>query len=322
MLYLLYVPVLTIFLLFYFRLAVQYKIIDKPNQRSSHSRITIRGAGIIFPIALFLQFLISGFQYPLFSLGLMLISLISFYDDLHPISNKIRILTHLIAVSLLFMEAGLINYSVWIIVLAFIFVIGTINAYNFMDGIDGMIAAYSLVTAISLLFINENIVGFIPSGWLTVSVIIIVVFGFFNFRVVAKCFAGDVGSVSMAFILIFFILILILRTEELKYIALLLVYGLDSVTTIIFRILRRENIFLAHRSHFYQYLANSRSWSHLGISILYAITQFLINILILQNFFDTNSFIILLIISGIATISIRLLVEGKNYLLKMGYENQ
>lgn len=322
MLYLLYVPVLTIFLLFYFRLAVQYKIIDKPNQRSSHSRITIRGAGIIFPIALFLQFLISGFQYPLFSLGLMLISLISFYDDLHPISNKIRILTHLIAVSLLFMEAGLINYSVWIIVLAFIFVIGTINAYNFMDGINGMIAAYSLVTAISLLFINENIVGFIPSGWLTVSVIIIVVFGFFNFRVVAKCFAGDVGSVSMAFILIFFILILILRTEELKYIALLLVYGLDSVTTIIFRILRRENIFLAHRSHFYQYLANSRSWSHLGISILYAITQFLINILILQNFFDTNSFIILLIISGIATISIRLLVEGKNYLLKMGYENQ
>ena len=101
MLQLLYLPVLTILILFYFRLAVQFKIIDRPNQRSSHSRITIRGGGIIFPIALLLQALFSRFEYPLFTSGLLLISTVSFYDDMRPLSNKIRLLIHLIAVSLL-----------------------------------------------------------------------------------------------------------------------------------------------------------------------------------------------------------------------------
>ena len=75
MLYLLYLPVLTALILLYFKFAVQFKIIDNPNHRSSHSRITIRGAGIIFPIAISLQALFSGFQYPLFTSGLLLISI-------------------------------------------------------------------------------------------------------------------------------------------------------------------------------------------------------------------------------------------------------
>lgn len=143
MLQLLYLPVLTLLLLFYFRLAVQFKIIDKPNQRSSHSRITIRGGGIIFPIAILLQALFSGFQYPLFTSGLLLISIVSFYDDLRPLSNKIRLLVHLIAVSFLFMQAGLMSYPVLIIIPVYILVIGAINAYNFMDGINGITGAYS-----------------------------------------------------------------------------------------------------------------------------------------------------------------------------------
>jgi len=207
MLQLLYLPVLTLLILFYFRLAVQFKIIDRPNQRSSHSRITIRGGGIIFPIAFLLQALFSRFEYPLFTSGLLLISTVSFYDDLRPLSNKIRLLIHLIAVSLLFMQTDLLTYPVWIIILVYILVIGTINAYNFMDGINGITGAYSLVTIMSLYFINEDHNSFVQSEWLNITALSLLVFNFFNFRKKAKCFAGDVGSVSMAFIIIFFLII-------------------------------------------------------------------------------------------------------------------
>ncbi len=322
MLYLLYLPVLTFFLLIYFRIAVQFKIIDKPNHRSSHSRFTIRGGGILFPIALLLQALIGGFEYPLFNLGLMIIGFVSFYDDLHPISHKIRLFGHLIAVSLLFMEAGLMNFPIWVLLIVYILVIGTINAWNFMDGINGITGSYSLVTIMSLYFINEATVPFVLSEWLIVSILALLVFNFFNFRKNAKCFAGDVGSVSMAFIIIFFLLLLILKSGELKYIALLLLYGLDAVTTIIFRLIRRENIFQAHRSHFYQYLANAKSWPHLRVSALYLFVQLLVNVLIVYSDWNLGAFLLFILVSGLVFVGIRFAVEGKGQLIGRGLENE
>lgn len=315
MLYLLYMPALTLILLLYFRFAVQFKIIDKPNQRSSHSRFTVRGGGIIFPIALILQFLVGGFDYPLFISGLLLISLVSFYDDLRPLSSRIRLLVHLTAVSFLFMQAGLMTELLWVIGLCYILVIGTINAYNFMDGINGITGSYSLITIFTLYFINETIAPFVISEWLIVSIMAILVFIFFNFRKRAKCFAGDVGSVSMAYIIIFFILLLILKTGDLKYIALLLFYGLDTVTTIIFRLLRRENIFEAHRSHFYQYLVNVKGWPHLEVSALYLFVQLFVNVLIIYYDWSMMQFFLFILVSGIVFVGMRFMVEGKNYLI-------
>jgi UDP-N-acetylmuramyl pentapeptide phosphotransferase/UDP-N-acetylglucosamine-1-phosphate transferase len=315
MLQLLYLPVLTLLILFYFRLAVQFKIIDRPNQRSSHSRITIRGGGIIFPIALLLQALFSRFEYPLFTSGLLLISTVSFYDDMRPLSNKIRLLIHLIAVSLLFMQTDLLTYPVWIIILVYILVIGTINAYNFMDGINGINGAYSLITILSLCFINENHNSFVQSEWLIITAISLLVFNFFNFRKKAKCFAGDVGSVSMAFIIIFFVLLLIIKAQDLKYIGLLLFYGLDTVSTLIFRLIRRENIFEAHRSHFYQYLANVKGWPHLRVAILYLLAQLMVNILIVYSDWSLVAFLIFILVAGFAFVGLRLMVEGKGGLL-------
>jgi UDP-N-acetylmuramyl pentapeptide phosphotransferase/UDP-N-acetylglucosamine-1-phosphate transferase len=315
MLQLLYLSVLALLLLFYFRLAVQFKIIDKPNQRSSHSRITIRGAGIIFPIAILLQALFSGFQYPLFTSGLLLISIVSFYDDLRPLSNKIRLLVHLIAVSFLFMQVGLMVYPFWMIIPVYILVIGTINAYNFMDGINGITGAYSLITILSLYFINESHISFALSEWLIVAALSLVVFNFFNFRKKAKCFAGDVGSVSMAFIIIFFILLLIIKSGDLKYIGLLLIYGLDTVTTIVFRLIRRENIFEAHRSHFYQYLANAKAWPHLGVSALYMVLQLMLNVLLIYTDWNSVAFLIFILVSGIVFVGLRFVVEGKRNLI-------
>jgi UDP-GlcNAc:undecaprenyl-phosphate GlcNAc-1-phosphate transferase len=315
MLKLLYLPVLIFLLLLYFRLALQFKIIDKPNQRSSHSRITILGGGIIFPIAILLQALFSGFQYPFFTSGLLLISFVSFYDDIRPLSNKIRLLIHLIAVSLLFMQACLLVYSVWIIIPVYIVVIGTINAYNFMDGINGITGTYSLITILSLYFINEIQIAFVLSECLILVAMSLLAFNFFNFRKNAKCFAGDVGSVSMAFIIIFFLLLLILKTQDLKYIGLLLFYGLDSVTTIIFRLIRRENIFEAHRSHFYQYLANVKGWPHLRVATLYLLAQLMVNILIVYSDWSLLAFLIFILVAGFAFVGLRFMVEGKGGLL-------
>ena len=322
MLQLLYFPVLALLILLYFRLAVQFKIIDRPNQRSSHSRITIRGGGIIFPIAIFLQALFSGFQYPLFTSGLLLISIVSFYDDLRPLSNKIRLLGHLLAVSLLFMQAGLMVYPVWIILAVYILVIGTINAYNFMDGINGITGAYSLITILSLYFINETRLVFVLSEWLILVSMSLLVFNFFNFRKNAKCFAGDVGSVSMAFIIIFFLLLLILKTQDLKYIGLLLFYGLDTVTTLIFRLIRRENIFEAHRSHFYQYLANVKGWPHLRVATLYMVAQLMVNILIVYSDWNLATFLIFILVAGFAFVGLRFMVEGKGGLLGMDWSEE
>jgi UDP-GlcNAc:undecaprenyl-phosphate GlcNAc-1-phosphate transferase len=322
MLQLLYLPVLTLLILFYFRLAVQFKIIDRPNQRSSHSRITIRGGGIIFPIALLLQALFSRFEYPLFTSGLLLISTVSFYDDMRPLSNKIRLLIHLIAVSLLFMQTDLLTYPVWIIILVYILVIGTINAYNFMDGINGINGAYSLITILSLCFINENHNSFVQSEWLNITALSLLVFNFFNFRKKAKCFAGDVGSVSMAFIIIFFLLQLILKTGDLKYIGFLLIYGIDSISTILFRLIRKENIFEAHRTHFYQYLTNVKSLPHLVVSALYMIVQLIVNLLIFYSDWDTVDFLFFIVVSGLVFLGLRFAIEGRGRLMGRGLDNQ
>ena len=322
MLYLLHLPVLALLLLFYFRLAVQFKIIDKPNQRSSHSRITIRGGGIIFPIAILLQALFNGFQYPLFTSGLLLISIVSFYDDLRPLSNKIRLLIHLIAVSLLFMQTDLLTYPVWIIILVYILVIGTINAYNFMDGINGINGAYSLITILSLYFINEDHNSFVQSEWLNITALSLLVFNFFNFRKKAKCFAGDVGSVSMAFIIIFFLLQLILKTGDLKYIGFLLVYGIDSISTILFRLIRKENIFEAHRTHFYQYLTNVKSLPHLVVSALYMIVQLIVNLLIFYSDWDTVDFLFFIVVSGLVFLGLRFAIEGRGRLMGKELDNE
>lgn len=314
-LYLLYLLFSVSLILIYFRVADHFNIVDKPNHRSSHQHLTILGAGIIFPLVITLHSMINGVIYPYFTAGLILISIISFWDDLQPLSFIIRLLGHLTSVSLIFFETGLIDYSPWLVLTLYVIVIGSLNAYNFMDGINGMTGAYSLVTIVSLYYINEYVTVFVSSDWLIICAISLIAFSIFNFRPLAKCFAGDVGSVSMAFIIIFFILTLTIKTADFKYISLLLIYGLDSVTTIVFRLIRRENIFLAHRGHFYQYLANSKSWPHLAVSLLYAVLQILINVLIISHSFSFLCFIIFLVISGLAVAGIRLMSEGKTYLL-------
>ncbi|WP_316796869.1 UDP-GlcNAc--UDP-phosphate GlcNAc-1-phosphate transferase [Pedobacter agri] len=301
----------------YLQMADRYHIIDAPNKRSSHAIHTKRGGGIIFPIALFIEFVFSGYQYGWFIMGLMLISAISFLDDIKNQDFKLRFSIHLLAVSLLFYQLDFYVFPWYIVLMAFIFVIGGINAINFMDGINGITGSYSLITLLSLLYINITYVQFIDHMILMVAITAVLVFNFFNFRKAARCFAGDVGSVSIAFILLFFILKLITVTGNLNYILLLLVYGLDVVSTVFFRVIRKENIFEAHRSHLYQFLANEKNFPHLMVSIIYGLAQMAVNLCLIFLPINKISYLALILtITGMLFVAFRLFVQGKRSLLK------
>lgn len=262
--------------LLYFRLADNFNIIDKPNERSSHSRITLRGGGIVFPVGILIYFFSDGFEYLWFVSGFLLIAGVSFVDDIRGVSQKVRLLFHMTAILLLFCQWELFSLSWYYLFLVLILCIGIINAYNFMDGINGITGGYSLAVVGMLWYIDRYVVSFIDPGLLYVTGLSLLVFNFFNFRKKAKCFAGDVGSVSMAFVILFILGKLILRTQDLSYMILLVVYGIDSLLTIVHRIILRENIFEAHRKHAYQLLANELKWPHTCVATIYMVVQILI----------------------------------------------
>ena len=259
--------------LFYFRVAGKFNIIDKPNERSSHSRITLRGGGIIFYFGALAYFLTNDWEYPWFILALSLITFISFVDDIRSTSQGLRLVFHFSAMALMFYQWGLFSLSWWWIIIALIVCTGIINAYNFMDGINGITGGYSLIILGALAYINEEMVSFAEPALIYTVLCSVVVFCFFNFRRKAKCFAGDVGSVSIAFILLFLIGKLILKTEDFSWMILLAVYGVDSVLTIIHRLMLHENIGLPHRKHMYQLMANELKIPHVVVSLVYMAVQ-------------------------------------------------
>lgn len=259
--------------LFYFRVADKCNIIDKPNERSSHSRITLRGGGIIFYFGALAYFLSNHWEYPWFMLALTLITFISFVDDIRSTSQGLRLVFHFTAMALMFYQWGLFSLSWWWIIIALIVCTGIINAYNFMDGINGITGGYSLIILGALAYINEEMVSFAEPALIYTVLCSVVVFCFFNFRRKAKCFAGDVGSVSIAFILLFLIGKLILKTEDFSWMILLAVYGVDSVLTIIHRLMLHENIGLPHRKHMYQLMANELKIPHVVVSLVYMAVQ-------------------------------------------------
>lgn len=278
--------------LVYFRIADKYNIIDKPNERSSHTTITLRGGGVIFPIAMVLYAVLfqvanpsASFMYLL--AGMLAISIVSFWDDVSSLPNRVRILVHLLSVTAMLYAVGAFSLlPVWSVVLCYVVIIGTINAYNFMDGINGITGVYSLVILLSCLYFNEYIKPVTDSPYIIAAVLACIVFLFFNFRKKAKCFAGDVGSVSIGFWIISILLMIIIATGDAKYVFFLAVYGVDAVLTIMHRLILKQNIFEAHRLHFYQILANERKVSHLTVSAAYGILQLLVNAVILFSSFN------------------------------------
>ena len=319
--------VLFVLELIYFKIADRFNIIDKPNHRSAHTEITLRGGGIVFPIAFLLFFITSTWgklvhlplhdqaaenhNYLIFGVGLLLLCIISFLDDLYDLSSKIRIVFHIISVSFLlaFLNAFVL-LPIWAIPVLYILIIGILNAYNFMDGINGITGLYSLVALLSLLYVNENLINFVAHDFIIYPILGCLVFLFFNFRKKAKCFMGDIGSMGIAFWVVALIGLLMMKTGEIKWILFLAVYGVEVISTILERLKLKENIFEAHRRHLYQLLANEKKISHLKVSTLYAVVQLIINaIVIFSNLPQNVIFVIVLLPALIFYLYIKLTIK-------------
>jgi UDP-N-acetylmuramyl pentapeptide phosphotransferase/UDP-N-acetylglucosamine-1-phosphate transferase len=290
-----YVVVLVLLLaaeLFYFRIADRFNIIDKPNERSSHNYITIRGGGIIWWVAalLFLLFHFSSLGLWFFA-GITLIAGVSFVDDIVTLGQRVRLLFHLLAMSCAFYLAGVFGIYPW-------WAIGIVNAYNFMDGINGITGLYSIAVLSSLQYVNMTYGSFVHPDLIWFPMLASVVFLFFNFRKRARCFAGDVGSVAIAFWIVTLLLLLIVKTENLIWLGFLMVYGVDAVMTILHRLYMKQNIMEAHRLHFYQILVNEKKMPHRVVSVIYFGLQLLCSALIIQLYplMGWGIFVILLLL--------------------------
>jgi UDP-N-acetylmuramyl pentapeptide phosphotransferase/UDP-N-acetylglucosamine-1-phosphate transferase len=289
---------LMIIMLLYFKVANQFNIIDKPNERSSHTEITLRGGGIIFWFSALLYFMQNVKDNYFFFTGITLVSLVSFWDDIQSLSNKIRISVHFLAITLIFYNLNVFNLMpVYGVVIAYLLAIGLINAYNFMDGINGITGLYTLVVMGALLYVNTKIQLFIDATFIKYAMMASLVFLFFNYRKRAKCFAGDIGSIAIAFWVIYLILKLVLVTSSVIWLLFLAVYGVDAIFTILHRLYLKQNIFEAHRLHFYQILSNEYKIQHRLVALYYAIAQIIISILVIflyQKVQDSLLFVVII----------------------------
>lgn len=263
--------------LIYFRLAGRLGIIDKPNSRSSHEEVTLRGGGVVFYVAAIAYFLVNGFHFPWTMLGLTLVAAVSFADDIKSLPDSVRLAMQALGVFFaLFELGGAYTFGWWWLVPALIVGVGVLNAFNFMDGINGLTGGYSLVVLSALLYVNNYVDKFIDNRLIGVMLCAAMVFCFFNFRSKARCFAGDVGAVSVAFVFVFLLAKLMIKTTSIGWIAFLAVYGVDVVLTIVHRIMLHENIGKAHRKHMYQIMANELKISHTDVASIYMAVQALV----------------------------------------------
>ena len=263
--------------LIYFKIADKCNIIDKPNERSSHSTIVLRGGGVICAVSMIAWAIMMVAQnndivpYLPFLGGLVLIAGVSFWDDVHSLPDSVRLVAQFVAMALMFWSMGILRWDMWWgVAIALIVCVGATNIINFMDGINGITAGYALAVLVPLVLLN-GLVSFIEPSYLVVAILGVLVFCWFNFRPKgkAKCFAGDVGSIGIAFIMLFAIGRVIVQTGDVTYLVLLLVYGVDGCLTITHRIMLHEHLGQAHRKHAYQLLANELGWSHVTVSLLY-----------------------------------------------------
>ena len=266
--------------LVYFRIADKCNIIDKPNQRSSHTTIVLRGGGIIFMIGAWVWCAFFGFDYPWFLAGLTLVAGVSFVDDIHSLPDSVRLVAQFAAAAMAFYQLDILHWEMWwIVVVALIVYVGATNVINFMDGINGITAGYSLAVLIPLASLNVDN-KFVAQSLIFTTIIAAIVFCIFNFRPKgkAKCFAGDVGSIGIAFIMLFLLGNVIIKTEDITWLIFLLVYGVDGCLTIIHRIMLHENLGEAHRKHAYQIMANELKIGHVKVTLIYMAMQLMVSL--------------------------------------------
>ena len=299
----------------YFKIANKFNIIDKPNERSSHSSIVLRGGGLIFLLSLWIWSAFFGFQYLWFLLAVTLIAGVSFIDDIRSLPDSVRLVAQFVAMVMMFFQLNILHWDMWwIVALALIVCVGASNVINFMDGVNGITGAYAMASLVPLALLNSTM-GFVDQNLIYVVILADIVFCLFNFQPKgkAKCFAGDVGSIGVAYLLLFLIGSLILVTGDVTWLIFLLVYGIDGCLTICHRMMLHENLGEAHRKHAYQLMANELKIGHVKVSLLYALLQLTVSLGFIYLCPNTVLAHWIYLVSAIAMLAILYILFKKKY---------
>ncbi len=278
--------------------SIERQLLDIPNGRSSHSFPTPRGGGVVICLLSLVTFCIyliytgKDIKWSFFA-GALIVAIISLIDDLKTISPLFRIIFHGLAAGLVVFELGSFekifipfygNIEIGLAgyVFGFLWIVWLINAYNFMDGIDG-IAATQAVTAgvgwcfIGYLFGADDISFF--GGVLAASSLGFLVL---NWQP-AKIFMGDVGSAFLGYSFAVLPILCLKRVNNIENASLLPLIGIllvwfflfDSVQTFLKRLFRGEKVWQAHREHIYQRLLIAGS-THSKITIMYGLASIIL----------------------------------------------
>jgi UDP-N-acetylmuramyl pentapeptide phosphotransferase/UDP-N-acetylglucosamine-1-phosphate transferase len=278
--------------LLYIKIAQKFGIYDRPNSRSSHNYIVIRGGGVIFWLSGICLAMTDFPLYGYFIYALSLICFVSFMDDISSLRNRVRILCHFLTVFIILGGACVQQFIPWwACFIALIVGVGVLNAFNFIDGINGMAGLYNLTLLAVMQYINLKYIRFVEPDFIWFAIIPCVVFLIFNFRSRALCFLGDVGSIALAVWEICIVVELMKATNSLVWILLFAICGIDTVGTIVYRLILRKNIFRAHRMFFFQILTNEMKLPHVFVSSMYSVFQLIMNIILFRTYLTTPSLV-------------------------------
>jgi len=278
-----YLVILSCFLGFlhlFVRNAHRFGLSDKPNFRSSHDYPVVRGGGFVFGLGWLIVSAIEGSFFNAFNLGLLLLMIIGLWDDINGLSSFIRLFIQFVSVFLMAYFFDLFNiYGIAWACILILMITYLINVFNFMDGINGILGLNALT--VFYLFFKSGLIEFNTVSAYFVLFLSLISFLFFNFRIKAKVFSGDVGSLSVSFLLIGGLLHLYTTFNPVMngfmFSAYLLIpvsiFMIDSLTTILHRLMHRENIFQSHRFHLYQIITPTYTNHHLLVSLIYAFFQ-------------------------------------------------
>lgn len=269
----------------YRKLALFWNIVSVPDERSAHHQPVIQGAGIIFMVVIWVYYVLLQQIELAFLIPVSLICMIGFWDDVQPLPIGLRLSVQIIAIAI-FLLWNYPAFNITILTIGLL-LLGGVNAFNFMDGINGMLGGYSLATLVSLILIN-TFFHFAHMEFLFLLLISVLLFTIFNFRKTPLFFAGDAGSLILGFILMVLTINLISTSGAIIWILLLSVFGIDVGMTLLRRVLKRKNILKPHREHLYEILFHRSDMSALQICGFYILIQVLINIFICVAFYALN----------------------------------
>lgn len=234
--------------------------------------------GVLFYVALLISFVVTGFQYPWFFIGLSLITLLSLMDDIKTQHWRLRMNVHTMAMLLMLYEWGLFQHYLIYGFMALIFCMWMVNAYTVMDKGHGMTVLHSLVTVLALWYINTFQKEFIQEGILEMLVLALLIFGAFNICKKPKIEPNSVGAVALAYTIVFLISMLVIKRREFGPVVLLAVYGVDTVLTFAHLLMNGKAVFQPHRMHLFQLLVDYVKLPPLLVACIYSSIQAVISV--------------------------------------------